>query len=421
MAYQILGDGIDFIFEKTEKFKTTLLSVNFYTPVTEANAAVNAILPYLLIGGTPEHPDYAAINHQLDMLYGAELTCKIRLLGDIRQTTIQLAVINDAYAGSDLLQAAANFLHQVLFARLADGYGFKEAELAREKRLLCQQIESWKNNKRAYACQKAMEQLFAGEPAGIHRLGTTGAVTALTAADVFAAYKALLQTARVRITAVGTALPDGFIDQCTAGFTSAGRAYQPLPEDIVTRCDAPHTVIERMPVTQGKIVLGFCGGTGGSSMETLPFYVMADLLGGGPYSNLFLNVREKQSLCYYCAASAIRPKGALLVDSGIDPANAERVKTAVLAEVEALAKGDFTAEQLQTSQRALFDGLQSLRDDQLAIESFLSLPFREWEEPSLTAFAEGVTTVTAAQVQAAAAALRLKTVYILLPEEGAEQ
>ena len=93
----------------------------------------------------------------------------------------------------------------------------------------------------------------------------------------------------------------------------------------------------------------------------------------------------------------------------------------MLAEVEALAKGDFTAEQLQTSQRTLFDGLQSLRDDQLAIESFLSLPFREWEEPSLTAFAEGVTNVTAAQVQAAAAALRLKTIYILLPEEGAEQ
>lgn len=421
MAYQVLGDGVDFIYQKTEKFKTTLLSINFYTPVTAENTAANAILPYLLIGGTPEYPDYAAINHQLDMLYGAELTCKIKLLGDIRQTTIQLAVINNAYANGDLLQAASGFLQQVIFGRLANNYGFKAPELRREQRLLCQQIESWKNNKRAYACQKSIERLFAGEPAGIHRLGATAAVQALTDKDVAFAYKTLLQTARVRITAIGAALPDDFAEQLQAGFAAAGRAYRPLPDDIVTPCAPPETVIERMPVTQGKIVLGFCGGTGGGSMETLPLYVMTDLLGGGPYSNLFLNVREKQSLCYYCAASAIRPKGALLVDSGIEPGNAERVKNAVLAELEALAKGDFTAEQLQTAQRALFDGLQSLKDDQLAMESFLSLSFREREEPSLTAFAEGVAAVTAGQVQAAAAALRLKTVYILLPEEGAEQ
>ncbi|MBQ7288674.1 MAG: insulinase family protein [Clostridia bacterium] len=421
MSYQILGDGMDFIFRQTEKFKTTLLSVHFYTPVTEENTAVHAILPYLLIGGTPEFPDYAALNHQLDMLYGAELNCKIRLIGDIRQTSIQLTIINDTYAKSDLLQSATAFLQQVLFSRLNNGYGFKENEIVREKRLLCQQIESWKNNKRAYACQKATELLFAGEAAGIHRLGTTEAVNALTADEIFAAYRTLLQTARVRIIAVGDRLPSDFVTRLSAGFAAVGRNHLPLPEDCLTPCAEPQTVTERMPVTQGKLVLGFCGGMGGGNMETLPLYVMTDLLGGGPYSKLFLNVREKQSLCYYCAASAVRTKGALLIDSGIEPANADRVKDAVLTELNALATGDFTAEQLQTSQRALFDGLQSIKDDALALEGFLSLSFRKWEEPSLSAFAEGVTRVTAEQVQAAAAALRLKTVYILLPEEGVEQ
>lgn len=420
MSYQKLGDGIDFIFHKTEKFKTTLLSFNFYTPVTEENTAVNAILPYLLIGGTPDFPDYAAINHQLDMLYGAELTCKIKLIGDVRQTAVQLAVINNGYAKGNLLAAAVAFLRHVLFGRL-DGYGFKAPEIQREKRLLCQQIESWKNNKRAYACQQAAQDLFAGEPAGIHRLGTTEAVQALTAPQIMHAYRMLLQTARVRVTAVGGTLPEDFTEQIVKDFAVAGRAYSALPEDIITPYAAPHTVIERMPVTQGKIVLGFSSERGGGNMATLPLYVMTDLLGGGPYSNLFVNVREKQSLCYYCAASAIRPKGTLFVDSGIEPANADRVKNAVLTEIGALAEGNFTAGQLQTAQRALYDGLQALEDDQMALESFLSISFREWEEPSVAAFANAVTAVTAAQVQEAAAALRLKTVYILLPEEGAEQ
>ena len=418
MSYQKLSDGIDFICQETNKFKTTLLSVHFYTPITQENAAVNAILPYLLIGGAPDYPDYASVNAQLNMLYGAELSCKTRLLGDIRQTSIQLAFINDQYADSPISDDAVKFLHHIVFGRFERGYGFLEKEISREKRLLCQQIESLKNEKRAYARQKATELLFWGEPAGIFRYGDIKSVEALTADDIQNAYNILLKTARVRITVVGSTLPTDLSERMSAAFNAVGRDFCPLPENIVTPYGELKTVVERMPVIQGKTVLGFTTEHGGDDSETLPLYVMTDLLGGGPYSRLFLNVREKQSLCYYCAANAFRAKGALLVDSGIEPDNAERVQKAVLAEVEALAKGDFTDQQLETCRRALCDALQALKDDQVACEGFLSSRFRRLEEPDIDNFTHLVSKVTAQQVRDAAAELRLSTVYTLLPEEG---
>ena len=421
MSYQKLCDGIDFIYEKTNKFKTTLLSVHFYTKVTEENTAVNAILPYLLIGGAPDYPDFTTINAKLNMLYGAELTCKIRLLGDIRQTSIQLAFINDSYADNPILKDATEFLHHVIFGRFERDYGFLEKEILREKRLLCQQIESLKNNKRAYARNKAKELLFAGEPAGIFCYGTTKAVEALAAEDILSAYKKLLKTARIRITAVGDTLPEGFAESMSAAFNMTERDYSPLPEDIATPYGELQTTIERMPVIQGKTVLGFCSEQGGDDLETLPMYVMADLLGGGPYSRLFLNVREKQSLCYYCAANALRSKGVLFVDSGIEPNNAERVSEAVQKEVKALAEGEFTEEELQTCKRALCDALQALKDDQVACEGFLSSRFRQLYEPDLDGFTEAVSKITAEQVRSSAATLKLRTVYTLLPEEVQEK
>ncbi len=420
MSYQTIGDGIDFIYSKTDKFKTTLLSFHFYTPVTAENTAANAILPYLLIGGAPDYPDYASVNAKLNMLYGAEMTCRVKLLGDVRQTSIQLAFINDCYLDKPISQSAIEFLNHIIFGRFDTGYGFTDKEVTREKRLLCQQIESLKNNKRAYACQKAIELLFGGEPAGVFRYGTTPAVEAHTAEEIAAAYATLLKTARVRITAVGSTLPENFTDRISAAFMAVGRDYKELPKSIVTPYREPQTIVERMPVIQGKTVLGFCTEQGGGDKETLPLYVMTDLLGGGPYSKLFLNVREKQSLCYYCAARAYRSKGALFIDSGIDPANAERVQKAILAEIEALQRGDFTDEQLQTCQRALCDALQALKDDQVACEGFLSSRFRRLEEPSLDEFTASVAKVTAKQVREAAASLKLCAVYTLLPEEEAQ-
>ena len=76
-------------------------------------------------------------------------------------------------------------------------------------------------------------------------------------------------------------------------------------------------VSEKMEVAQSKLVLGFR--TGKIQAEEKPaFKLMAAIFGGTPHSKLFLNVREKLSLCYYCAARCNINKGFLLVESGVE-------------------------------------------------------------------------------------------------------
>lgn len=60
-----------------------------------------------------------------------------------------------------------------------------------------------------------------------------------------------------------------------------------------------------MDVTQGKLAMGFRCAT-----DDIPAMILANLLfGGTSNSKLFMNVREKLSLCYYASSLYARSEG----------------------------------------------------------------------------------------------------------------
>ena len=93
---------------------------------------------------------------------------------------------------------------------------------------------------------------------------------------------------------------------------------------------------EPVDAVQGKLCLMFTAGTPLAAAQLSAMRVAVALLGGTTTSRLFVNVREKQSLCYYCAASYSAMTGLLCIDSGIEHENAARAKAAILHELEAL-------------------------------------------------------------------------------------
>ena len=56
---------------QTDKFKTACFSVNFLRPHSARDAALDALLPSVLLRGTERYPDIRSISMRLDDLYGA--------------------------------------------------------------------------------------------------------------------------------------------------------------------------------------------------------------------------------------------------------------------------------------------------------------------------------------------------------------
>ena len=414
-----LSPGADGVFIRSDRFKTTRISVNFFLPLSGNTISANTILPSMLTTSCSQYPDYKSLHKKLDSLYGASLNCTSGKVGDYNMLTLSIVYLSDKYAGEAIGSDCAKLLAGMIFRPNLDENGrFKANDIEREKRLLIENIQGELNNKRLYAISKAEAALCKDDVYGLPQLGTAEGAAALTEKDIYAAWRRALEEAYVRVSVVGEEYPENIFEIFKNGFGEIGRQDVKLTKSAaVAPVSAPERVTEQMDVAQGKLVMAFTTGVTGSLPDTAAFAVMADLFGGGPYSRLFTNVREKLSLCYYCAARPNRFKGIMLVDSGVEKENAAAAEKEILNQLEIVKRGEFTDEELKASVLGKTDRIRTILDSQRETESFyLSQVF---DDTSCTLEEElaAVSSVTREQVVKAAEKIQLSLTYMLSPKE----
>ena len=144
------------------------------------------------------------------------------------------------------------------------------------------------------------------------------------------------------------------------------------------------------------------------------------LLGGTPTSRLFQNVREKQSLCYYCAASYTSLTGALCVDSGVEHANAAAARESILKELAALCAGPVEDGELADAKRALKNQLAAVGDTLQGLEGWYFAERMRGADKAPEQVAAEVDAVTADDVRRVLSRFRLSVCYTLTKEAGAD-
>ncbi len=414
-----LGKGIEGLFIKNSRFNTTLISCNFFLPLSRQTVAEYALLPFILTTCSKEYPDFSKLNFKLNRLYGANLDASAEKYGDYQLLKITISVINDRYTldGESLVKQAAELICGLVFEPNCENGTFFENDLSREKRKAIEHIKGEFSEKRVYAKKRLLEEMYKDEPYGLSKCGTIEDVEKITGESLYAAWQKMLSTAFIRFNVVGAEMPAGLFDEITERFSSVKR-------ENITDCrvssatksaEAPNNVTEKMAVNQGKLVMGFSSEMKGNDDESLPLLVMGDIFGGGPYSRLFSNVREKMSLCYYCSASSVRQKGLLTVESGIETANAEKAEKEILNQLDIVKSGGFTDFEFESSIKSLHDSLMGYNDSQISLDTWYTVKINNSEIYSPEEIAERIKTITREDVVAAAKGVKLHTVYKLLP------
>ena len=163
--------------------------------------------------------------------------------------------------------------------------------------------------------------------------------------------------------------------------------------------------------------MGFRTAASSAKENIAPLRVMTDIFGGAPYSKLFTVVREKMSLCYYCAARLYSLKGILCVDSGIEIENLEDSKKGILDQLEFMKNGDFDDDVITASKIGLSDAIRSVEDTSGGIEGWYASRLLDSELITPSEFIEQICAVTKEQIVAAAKGISLDTVYVLKGKE----
>lgn len=144
--------------------------------------------------------------------------------------------------------------------------------------------------------------------------------------------------------------------------------------------------------------------------------LMNTIFGATPFSKLFINVREKQSLCYYCTSQYNRFKKTLMVDCGIEEENIEKTEKEIIKQLEDIKNGEFSDEDISNSVLSIINSLKGVGDTSTSYINwyFGCLANGELLEPSESV--EKIKAVTRERIIEAAKSFELDTVYVMRGE-----
>ena len=372
MKRTLIAPGVHLSCDPAEKFNRCRITLHLRFPARRESATDAAVLALVLERGYAACPDMTALSRRLAELYGADLGVDLASAGTDRVLSADICGIKDAYAlaGENLTDAYADIVFGTIFdPYLVDG-AFDPEAVRIETETQARRLEAEFNSKRLYCVRQARRKFYGDTPAGIELGGYPGELVHVTPQSLKAEYDRILSTASIDVMVQGAdpALVEELLLQKLAGAArSPQRFAMPLAMPII---ETQHFSEEIPGLTQAKLCMLFTRGTPEDLPSITVMRMAMSVFGGSTTSRLFRNVREKQSLCYYCGSSALRATGVMMVDSGVEPGREAQAEAAILKELNDLCTGPITEQEMDDCRRSLLSSLDSLGDSLGGLESW---------------------------------------------------
>ena len=403
------------------KFKSNRISCNLVLPLCEETATEYAVLPFILRKRFAGCPDFTRLNERLCELYGAVLDADVRKYGAYQILNVTIQTLDDRFTigGEQVTAECARLACGLLLEPYFVDGAFDEQDFELERQSLIDTIESEINDKRDYALSKCQRLLFEQEPFAVKKYGTKERAQKLTAQSAAKAYHEAVRRAHVEILFIGCGDSAPAAEVFRTRFAALNR--EPIEFEEHPTSPAKSEVreeTERLDVAQGKLVLGFRLDGGMDQDEANAAKLMCALFGGTPVSRLFRHVREELSLCYYCAARYDRATASILVDSGVEAANAQRAREEIQRQLEIVQRGEFEESEQQETILAVSNALKSTTDTLGGMEGWYFGQIMAQTNESPRENAEKIRGIGKDEIMRAANRVKLDTIYFLTGKEG---
>ncbi len=419
-----LKQGITLHYIACDKFTSNNFTVHFILPLSKEKASAYCLLARVLKKACAKYPSQETINKRLEELYASSVGAGVTKLGENESFFVSVNMLDNRFSfdGTDIEEDALALAKEILFAPLLEDGVFSEQIVAREKKTLIDRIRAQINNKSTYALSRCREVMCENEAYRFSLMGTEEDVEKITPAGLYDSYLDVLACARVEIIYVGNASFDDMCESASRFCDGLSPRNSALWEtEVRLYADKVRYVTEKTHATQGNLVLGFRIACRENEEDALAVMLFDAVYGSSPVSKLFMNVREKLSLCYHCSSRYDRHKGIMMVTAGIENKNAKIAEDEILAQLNEIRKGNVTEQELLYAKEALRDGLRTVSDSQSSIENWrLHQTVRsQFMSPEQTE-AE-IQSLTLDDVKRVASRITLDTVYFLEGDGGEEE
>lgn len=407
--------GVTLRYIRATRFKQGCLTIQILRPMCAEEAGLNALIPAILLRGCRDYPDLKHITERLDDLYGASVGTLVRRIGDYQTTGFYCGFIEDRFAldGDEILKPMANLVTQLLLQPIEEDGGFSVDFTESEKRNLISAIDSERSNKGAYTAAKLLKILCAADCFGVPRLGEIPNIQSIDHRSALSHYRRILRESPIEMFYVGSAELDTVAALLRPIFAQIDRKCIPLPPQSPYHVSPSREESETQQVAQAHLSMGFVTPITNTDPRFAAMQVCNSIFGGGQTSKLFMEVREKMSLCYAIGSGYYGSKGIMTVNAGIDTAQEQAAKEAIFAQLDACREGRITESELAAAKESILSGLRSIYDSPGAMEAYFSTAAISGLGRTPETYSQEIRAVTADDVAQAAQTVAYHSSFFL--------
>ncbi len=364
------------------------------------------LLSKLLVSHTNKYKTKLDISVRLEALYGALLSGRCELNGNINTIGISLTIAHpNIVKDNTLLQDATVFFKSVLY----DHDTFDVSIFEDEKRQLIEQWQSLKDNKAAYASYRFSKLFRLPDLSGYPLTGLLSQIKKATPEGLFKYYKQVFLKEDMHVIINGDIVsPESFaiLQEYQVNkqvpFVTSFRKKRALKE-----------IHETTEMNQAMIYLGY----------TFPIYRFDDkypaallanlIIGGYPESRLFKDIRENRALCYDINSRYDVYKGTFIISSGVAIDTIDEAKKAIIDLVHNMTSNGISLDELETAKAYIIHQLKASLDHQSYFTKRAYYAYLTKKEMSIEDRIKQISNITIDEVNDALTSLTLDTIYVL--------
>ena len=421
---QEIRQGITLHSINTDKFKTNLIAIFLTTPLTRENVTFNAILSSTLRRGNKNLTTQEEISKRLEEMYGASFDCGLDKMIDNHILKFYIESINDSYLpenSENILNASIDMILDMIFNPLIENDGFIEEYVDQEKESIRQRINMKIDNKAAYAKMRCVEEMYKDEPTGLFRYGYIEDLENINNKNLYEYYKKLIDECKIDIFISGNLENIDYKKMINDAIENKN-IKEREPIFILKQIEAKKekeekTVTESMDVQQGKLVIGLDILFNEEDIEDTNIRFQAkiynSILGGSANSKLFQNVREKASLAYTANSSYVMFRSNIFINCGIEIENYEKTLEIIKKQLDDMANGDFSDEDIENAKKKIVSSTISIEDEQDTSIIYFFGQELTGTNISISDYIKNINNVSKDEIINIAKKVKINTVYFL--------
>ncbi len=358
----------------TTKFTTNSFLFIFNTNLDRLNVTSRTLLSNMMTVGTKKFPTKRLLASELENLYGASFSTRVSKKGNTHSIIVQFSFLSELFTSDEnYFDKCLNFIYEILFnSNISD-----ERKLKLEKKTLKNEILSIKDDKVAYGFMRLISIAFSKENYAIPAYGYVSDLKFINTDIIKYEYQNMISENNIDIYYVGdkdfdivNQKMDKIFEKLLCEKQTEKRVDDYFFKKTLTIPEEVATIFEITNTMQSALYYGF----------TLPIFFTDDkyiaailfniIFGSGANSRLFKTLREKHSLCYSVYSSINLNVGFLSVYIGLSKVDDQKLTNLIKNEINDLASGNITDDELQNVKQILLDEANGVIDSISGIMNF---------------------------------------------------